>query len=491
MGYRPTEGALIPSSTPDPRRWKALWVIAVAQFLVIMDTSIIGVALPDIQAALGFSQADLSWVFNAYVVAFGGLLLLGGKLSDVFGPRRLFTAGFALLIAGSLLAGLADATGTEIAGRAVQGAAAALIAPAALTLLMVLFSHDPRELTKAMGLYGAAAPAGGTAGVFLGGVLTDALDWRWTLLINVPLALIVLAATPRLLPAGLTRRGRIDIAGAVLATGGLAAAVFAIVRANEVGWGAAQTLLVLGGGIAALAVFMVLQARRRDPLMPLSVFRIPNLGPANAVMALLGAAWIPMWFTANLWLQQVSGAGAFEAGAALLPMTILIMVVMVGVVGRLIARYGVKVPMVAGLGILTAGIALFATVPSDGGGYASSFLPASLVAALGMSLTFIPAMMAAIGAAPPEQGGLASGIVNTTYQVGSALGLAAITALSVAFGADQLGNPAELTDGFHAAFLGSAGIALVAGLIALAFVRAPRAASEPADTTPERELVRV
>jgi EmrB/QacA subfamily drug resistance transporter len=478
----------MPETTPDPRRWKALWIIAVAQFLVIMDTSIIGVALPDIQAALGFSQADLSWVFNAYVVAFGGLLLLGGKLSDVYGPRKLFSAGFALLAAGSLVAGLADTTGVEIAGRAIQGAAAALIAPAALTLLMVLFSHDPGELTKAMGLYGAAAPAGGTAGVFLGGVLTDGLDWRWTLLVNVPLAIAVLAATPRLLPAGPTRRGRIDLAGAVTATAGLAATVFAIVRANEAGWGSAETLLTLAGGVAALAAFVAIQARRRDPLMPLSVLRIPNLASANVVMALLGAAWIPMWFTANLWLQQVLGSGAFEAGAALLPMTVLIMIVMVGVVARLIARYGFKAPMVAGLLILTAGIALFATVPSGGGGYATAFLPASLIAALGMSLTFIPAMMAAIGAAPPEQGGLASGIVNTTYQVGSALGLAAITALSLAFGADQLGNPAELTDGFHAAFLGAAGIALAAGLIALATVRAPHAASEPAETAPEPEL---
>ena len=353
---------------------------------------------------------------------------------------------------------------------------------------MVLFSHDGRELTKAVGLYGAAAPAGGTAGVFLGGVLTDGLDWRWTLLINVPIAIAVLIAAPRLLPAGPSRRGRIDIAGAVTATAGLAATVFAIVRANEAGWGSAETLLTLGGGLLALAAFVTIQAKRRDPLMPLSVFRLPNLASANVVMALLGAAWIPMWFTANLWLQQVLGSGPFDAGAALLPMTILIMVIMVAVVARLIARYGVKVPMVAGLGILTAGIALFAAVPSDGGGYAGVFLPASLIAAIGMSLTFIPAMMAAIGAAPPEQGGLASGIVNTTYQVGSALGLAAITALSLSFGADQIGDPAKLTDGFHAAFLGAAGIALVAGAIALAFVRVPRAASEPVADVSEPEL---
>ena len=476
------------SATPDPRRWWALLVIATAQFLVIMDTSIIGVALPDIQQALGFSQADLSWVFNAYVIAFGGLLLLGGKLSDVFGARRMFSLGFVALIAGSVVAGVAETTTLEVVGRAVQGAAAALIAPAALTMVMVLFSHDPKELTKAMGLYGAAAPAGGTAGVFLGGVLTDALDWRWTLLINIPVALAVLAATPRLLPTGMTRRGRIDLAGAVTATAGLALGVFGIVRANEEGWGSTQTLLVLAGAVLLLGLFLALQARRREPLMPLSVFRIPNLAPANAVMALLGAAWIPMWFTANLWLQQVLGSGAFEAGAALLPMTVLIMVVMVGVVARVVERVGFKVPMVAGLFILAGGIALFATVPSDGGGYASTFLPASLVAALGMSLTFIPAMMAAIGAAPPEQGGLASGIVNTTYQVGSAIGLAAITALSISYGADQIGNPQELTEGFHAAFIGAGGIALLGGLVALTFIRSPKAAAEQPAEEPEHQL---
>ncbi|HWH44570.1 MAG TPA: MFS transporter [Thermoleophilaceae bacterium] len=462
------------TSTPDPRRWAALAVIAVAQFLVIMDTSIIGVALPDIQRALGFSQADLSWVFNAYVVAFGGLLLLGGKLSDVFGPRRMFSAGFVLLVAGSLVAGLAESAAVEVIGRALQGAAAAAIAPAALTLVIVLFSHDPKELTKALGLYGAAAPAGGTAGVFLGGVLTETLDWRWTLLVNVPIAIAVLVAAPRLLPAGVRRSGRIDIAGAVTATAGLALTVFGVVRGNEQGWGSAETLATVGGGIALLGVFAALQASRRDPLLPGSVFRIPNLTSANAVMAILGAAWIPMWFTANLWLQQVKGAGPFEAGAALLPMTVLIMVVMVAVVARVIERVGVKPPMVAGLVLLTAGIALFALVPSDGSGYAGAFLPASLVAALGMSLTFIPAMTAAIGAAPPEQGGLASGIVNTSYQVGSAIGLAAITAISVAYGADKVGDPAALTEGFRAGFLGAAGLAGLGAAVAAVLIRAPR-----------------
>lgn len=466
------------TATPDPRRWWALLVIAAAQFLLIVDTSIIGVALPDIQRELGFSQADLSWVFNAYVVAFGGLLLLGGKLADVLGARRVFSLGFALLVVGSLVAGLAGSAGVEVAGRAVQGVAAALIAPAAMIMVVVLFGHDPKELTKAMGLYGAAGPAGGTAGVFLGGVLTDGLDWRWTLLINVPVALAVLAATPRLLPAGATRRSRVDLAGAAIGTAGLALAVFGIVRANEEGWGATQTLLVLAGAVALLALFVGLQAARRDPLMPLRMWRLPNMAAANVVMVLLGAAWIPMWFTGNLWLQQVLGFGPLQAGAALLPMTVLVLVVIVGVVGRVVERFGLKPPMVLGLAVLTVGIALFATVPSDGGGYASTFLPASLVAALGMALTFIPAVLAAIGAAPPEHGGLSSGIVNTSYQVGSAVGLAAITALSIAFGGDQLGNPAELTDGFRAAFLGAAGVALVGSLVALAFIRTPQAVTE-------------
>ena len=464
------------ASSPYPKRWWALVVLAAAQFVVIMDTSIIGVALPDIQRALGFSQSNLSWVFNAYVITFGGLLLLGGKLSDVFGARRLFAAGFAMLIVGSLTAGLARSPGIEIVGRAVQGAAAALIAPAALTMVIVLFSRDPRELTKAMGLYGAAAPAGGTAGVFLGGVLTQGLDWRYTLLINVPLALAVLTATSRLLPGVESRRGRIDLAGAVTITGGLGLLVFGIVRANAVGWGASQTLLSISGGIALGGLFVAIQAARSEPLMPISILRVPNLAAANVVTALLGAAWIPMWFTANLWLQQVLGSSPFQAGAALLPMTVLILVVMVGVIERIVMRVGFKAPMVAGLLILAGGIALFATLPADGGGYLGSFLPASLVAALGMSLTFIPALMAAIGAAPPEQGGLASGLFNTTYQVGSALGLAALTALSISYGAGHAGNTGALTHGFHAAFIGGAAVAVIGSLAALALIRTPASA---------------
>src|SRR4051794_36547151 len=246
----PTSGAARPQGelqmqpAAHPRRWTALAVIALAQFMVIADTSIIGVALPDIRADLGFSPEDLSWVFNAYVIAFGGLLLLGGRLSDLFGAKRVFTAGWAVLAVGSLAAGLADSSGVEVAARAVQGAGSALIVPSALTLLMMLFGSNPKELMKAFAIYGAAAPAGGTAGVFLGGVITEWLTWEWVFFINIPVALLALAVTPRLMPSVPARRGSVDLVGATLATGGLTALVFAIVRAPEQGWGSAQTVLV-------------------------------------------------------------------------------------------------------------------------------------------------------------------------------------------------------------------------------------------------------
>jgi EmrB/QacA subfamily drug resistance transporter len=475
--------------TADPRRWAALAVIALAQFIVIMDTSIIGVALPEIQADLGFSPGELSWVFNAYVVAFGGLLLLGGRLADLLGARRVFLAGWTVLAAGSLAAGLAETTGVEIAARAAQGVGAALIAPSALTLLMMLFGHDPKELMKAFAVYGAAAPAGGTAGVFLGGVITEWISWPWVFYINIPIALAVLAVTPALMPAVAARRGQVDLAGALTATAGLAMTVFAIVRAPEQSWGSVETLLVLAGGLALLALFVAIQASIRAPLMRLSIFRTPNLAAANLAQFLLGAAWIPMWFFLNLYLQQVLGYGAFEGGAALLPMTAAIMLLMVVVAPRVVNRFGFKIPVVAGMLLLAAGMAVLSLVRADGT-FAVDVLPASLIAAAGMSLAFIPSLGTAISSARPEEGGLASGIVNTSYQVGSALGLAAMTALAASQGADRLADPGALTDGYSAAFIGAAGIAAAGAALAALLLRAPKAAAAPADTsTDDHELL--
>jgi EmrB/QacA subfamily drug resistance transporter len=469
-------------SAPTPgRRRLGLLVIATAQFMVIMDTSIIGVALPKMQADLGFSPEGLSWVFNAYVVAFGGLLLLGGRLSDLFGARRLFALGWAILLGGSVLAGAAGNAGWELAGRAVQGAGAALIAPAALTLLMMLFGSEPKELTKALALYGAAAPAGGTAGVFLGGVLTEYLSWPWVFYLNVPIAVAVLAITPSVMPAGGQRRGSVDLVGAVTVTAGLALAVYGIVRAPEAGWLASETVLAVGAAIVLLAAFVAIQARRRDPLMRLGIFRAPNLAAANTAQLLLGAAWIPMWFFLNLYLQQVLGYTAFPSGAALLPMTIVIMIGMIALAPRLIGRFGPKALTVAGMVLLAVGMGWLAFVRPDGTFWVD-VLPASIVAALGMSLAFIPSLGTALSAARPEEGGLASGIVNTSYQVGSALGLAAITALAAVNGADALGDPVTLTGGYSAAFIGAAVVALAGAVLAAATLRkAPTPAGEPAE----------
>ncbi|HET8766732.1 MAG TPA: MFS transporter [Pedococcus sp.] len=467
------------STTIASRRWKGLALIAAAQFMVIMDTSIIGVALPKMQADLGFSQENLSWVFNAYVVAFGGLLLLGGRLSDLLGARRVFTSGWLVLLAGSVVAGVAATPAVELAGRAVQGAGAALIAPSALTLLMMTFGSNPKELTKALALYGAAAPAGGTAGVFLGGVITEYLSWPWVFYLNIPIAVLVFVLTPAFLPAGGARSGSVDVLGALTVTGGLGAAVYAVVRAPEVGWSSVSTWVALGVAAALLVAFVLVQVSRREPLVRLGILRTPNLGAANLAQLLLGGAWIPMWFFLNLYLQQVLGYSAFPSGAALLPMTALIMLGMIALAPRAMAAFGPKAMVVTGMLLLAAGLGWLSLVRPDGSFWVD-VLPASLVAALGMSLAFIPSLGTAISSARPEEGGLASGIVNVSYQVGSALGLAAMTAIAAGAGAGQLGDVRALTDGFSAAFVGAAVIALVGAVAAAVTLRTPAPADQSA-----------
>ncbi|KZE92413.1 putative MFS-type transporter EfpA [Agromyces sp. NDB4Y10] len=472
------------TNAPAKRRWLGLALIAAAQFVVIMDTSIIGVALPDMQAELGFTPESLSWVFNAYVIAFGGLLLLGGRLSDLLGARKVFIAGWIVLALGSVLAGAASTVGVEIAGRAVQGAGAALIAPAALSLLMALFGGTA-DLPKAFAVYGAAAPIGGTAGVFLGGVLTEYASWPWVFYITVPIAVAVIALAPGALPRIAGQRGTVDILGAVTGTAGLAALVYGIVRAPEVGWASAETLIALGAGIVLLALFFVVQAKSRQPLLRLGIFRTPQLGAANLAQLLLGAAWVPMWFFLNLYLQQVLGAGSFAAGAALLPMTALIVLAMTTVAPRLLARFGAKSLIVAGFAFLAAGLVWLGFVRPDGN-YVVDVLPASLVAAFGMALAFVPSLGTAIGVARAEETGVASGLVNTSYQIGSAVGLAAVTALSsVVIGS---GTGAEsLTSGYSAAFIGAAVVAAVGGLIAVVTLRGAR----PSASVSEAELATV
>lgn len=476
-------------TAPNPLRWKALAVLSLAQFLIILDTSIVGVALPAIQEQFGFSQAGLQWIFNAYVIAFGALLLLGGKLSDVYGRYRLFVAGFAVLTGASILAGLAPAGEVLIASRALQGLGAALIAPSALSILMGLFTVEP-ERRRAMGFWGASAPAGGTAGVFLGGVISAWLDWPWIFLINVPVGVAVLALAYFVFPrdggdgggssrtgakggAGKRARGRIvDYPGAASITGALVVFVYALVTGNDAGWLSPQTLLLLAGGSLLSALFLAIEKRQAEPLIPLRIFGARNLLSANIVMALLGAAWIPAWFFLNLYLQQTLGYGPLESGLALLPMTVTIMALMVGATSKIAGRLGMKRSLVAGLALLAAGLVLFSRAPpaSEGGGFVTHVLPASVVAAAGMSLAYIPALTLAVAHARKEDAGVASGLVNTSYQVGSAVGLAAIVALAAVWTESLLGGgagiEAALNGGFRAAFVGAAAAAAAAGATA-------------------------
>jgi EmrB/QacA subfamily drug resistance transporter len=478
------------STQANPRRWKALALLSLAQFLIIMDTSIIGVALPAIQQQFSFSQSELQWIFSAYVIVFGALLLLGGRLSDIVGQRKIFVIGFAILTASSVLAGLAPNGTVLIAARALQGIGAALIAPSAMSILMNLFTV-PSERNKAMGFWGAAAPAGGTAGVFLGGIITAYVDWSWVFLINVPIAVAVLALTRTLIPQGTRRqKGRVDYLGAISITGALILLVYAIVTANDAGWTSLQTVSLLLTSAALLGAFTIIQKRSRVPLIPLRIFKTPNLLASNIVMALLGAAWIPMWFFLNLYLQQVQGYGAFESGLALLPMTAAIMAIMIGTSSRVVSRIGIKRSLVAGLGLLAVAMLMFATTPSTKGSFITHVLPASLIAAGGMSLAYIPALMSAVSHAKKEESGLASGIVNTSYQIGSALGLAIMVAIASAQTlTDQdsgIGSINALNNGFHLAFVTAAIVAAVAAIVTVVAIKKP---NTPGGKEKEEKLV--
>ena len=474
---------------PDPRRWKALALLSLAQFIVILDTSIIGVALPTIQQYFGFSQTDLQWIFNAYVIVFGALLLLGGRLSDILGQRKIFIIGFITLTIASVIAGLANSGVILIAARALQGLGAALIAPSALSMVMSLFGSNKLEMNKAMGIWGASAPAGGTAGVFLRGIITAWFDWPWVFLINVPVGLAVLALTPKLLPRAIKRKGSVDYLGAISVTSALVLLVYAIVTANDVGWMSMQTIFLMASVSVTVGAFLVIQRRKKEPLIPLNIFKTRNLLASNIVMALLGAAWIPMWFFLNLYIQQILGYGPMESGLVLLPMTVMIMVLMISYTPRLVNRFGLKKNMITGMALLAIAMVLFSVTPSAAAAsdnsnssignenliYMIYVLPASLVAALGMSLAYIPVLTAAVSNIRKEESGLGSGLVNTSYQIGSALGLAIMVAISSGhtetlqnIGIEQI---AALNRGFHLAFIGATVVSIIAAILILVSIK--------------------
>jgi EmrB/QacA subfamily drug resistance transporter len=459
---------IVLENTHARKKWLALAVLCTAQFMVIMDTSIIGVALPAIQNSLNYTPSELQWIFNAYVIVFGGLLLLGGRLSDLYGPKKIFMWGFGILTAASLLTGFAWSEFSMNVGRGMQGLGAALIAPSALTLLMTIFI-DPKELGKAFGFWGAAAAAGGSAGVFLGGLLTEYMSWRWTFFINVPLGLIVMAAGGSLLMKGNTQKSRIDYLGALLVTSAIIVFVYALVMVEKNTWTSSTTAILFAIALGLFSVFIFTQRNASAPLLPLSIFKVPNLTAGNIILFLLAGSWIPLWFYLNLYLQQTLEYSAFYSGVALLPMTIAIMILMVGVTGKLIAKYGYKRTLVAGLLILTASLFWFSLVPVNGD-FLTHVLGASLLGAIGMSLAYIPGTMASMSGAKPEEIGLASGLASTTYQIGSAVGLAIAVVLAISSTNDALvegvSNKEAVNYGFQTAFKVGALISGVSVIIA-------------------------
>ncbi len=465
----------MPDAPPkSDKKWLALVLLASAQFVVVLDASIVNVALPSIGRDLEFSQENLAWVVNAYTLVFGGFLLLGGRMADLLGRRRLFVGGLVLFGLASLLGGFAQTEGQLIAARAVQGLGAALISPAALSIVTTLFTEGA-ERNKALGVWGAVAGGGGAAGVLLGGVLTDALGWEWVLFVNTPIAFAAALLTPRLIAE--SRSGAetrtFDVAGAVSVTAGLSLLVYTLVDANDAGWGSGQTLGLLALTAALLAVFVVVETRSKAPLVPFGIFRLQTLRGANVVGLLIGMSLFSMFFFVSLYMQQVLGYGPLKAGFAYLPLALTI-IVAAGVASQLVTRLGFKPVLVTGLLLIASGLAWFSFV-SEGGTFLGDILFPSLLAAVGLGFAFVPVTIAAVTGVSNADAGLASGLINTSQQIGGALGLAVLSAIATNVTGEVRALPrpeqaAALNDGFQAAFLAGSGVALLGAVLAFTLI---------------------
>jgi EmrB/QacA subfamily drug resistance transporter len=470
----------------ERRRWLVLAVTVTAQFMVIVDVSVVNVALPAIQHDLHFSQHDLQWVITAYAILFGGTLLLGGRLADLLGRRRMFMTGVAVFTAGSLLSGLAWSAGALIATRALQGLGGALLVPAALSIIVTTF-REGHDRNRALGVMGAAAGSGGAVGVLLGGILTSDLSWSWIFFVNLPVGVAVLAVSPWLLResrAELTHR-HFDVAGAVSITAGMMLLVYAITRAGEHGWGSALTVGLLGAAAALIAAFVAIEARSPAPLLPLRIFRSRTISAANAASATVGAAAFGQFFLLALYLQQVLGYSAVRTGVAFIAITLTI-VLLSNVAQSLTTRVGARPVLSAGLLLTAAGGVLYARMPA-GGHYFWDVLPGLLITGVGLAFTFVPVTIAGLTGVQPAEAGVASGLLNTSRQIGGAIGLAGVTAIaSTATGhyaarhAMLASSPPALTHGFQTAFYALIGVALVGAAIAAVFVEPKPKAAERA-----------
>jgi EmrB/QacA subfamily drug resistance transporter len=474
--------------TLDSRtRWIALYVLCLGDLMIVLDGTIVNVALPSIRDDLGFSQTSLAWVVNAYLLTFGGFLLLGGRLGDLFGHRRLFLAGISLFTVASLGCGLANSQNLLVAARAVQGVGGAIVSAVALSLLMTLFTEQA-DRAKAMGVFGFVLSGGGVLGVLLGGVLTDALNWHWIFLVNLPVGVAVYFLSLRLLPSagGHAASGRLDIAGAVSVTASLMLAVYAIVKGNEVGWATTQTLGLLAAAVALLAVFIAIEARVSSPLMPLGLFRNRSVSTANVIGVLMAAGMFAYFFFSALYLQQVLGYSPLEVGLAYLPGTIIWGASSLLLSDRLVMRYGIKPPLIVGMSLMAVALLLLARTPVDGN-YFVDVLAATIAIGIGAGIAFNPILLAAMSGVQPGQAGLASGVVNTAFMMGGALGLAALASIA-ASRTDSLTSgvaaSGALNSGYHLAFLVGAIFIAAAVAVAAGLLRAEPAPVHQGDGVP-------
>ena len=462
----------------EQRRWFALALLCAVQFMVVLDIAIVNVALPSIQIDLGFSQDNLQWVISAYALIFGGFLLLGGRAADLLGRRRVFIGGVIVFTLGSLLCGLAWDEASLIGARAIQGLGAAVISPAALSILMTTF-REGRERNIALGAWGAVGGFGAAAGVLLGGVLTDALSWEWIFFVNIPVGLAALAFAPVLLGESRnTLAKRFDVVGAVLVTAGLSLLVYAITEASDFGWTSWETIALFAGSVGLLGAFAIWERRVVDPLMPFSIFRIRTLAGSNTAGFLMGTMLFSMFLLLTLYMQQVLGYSPMKTGVAYLACAGTA-IIWANVAAALVTRVGIKPIMVSGMALMAVGIALFTQI-SPGGSYVADLLPGLLLIGIGMPFAFVAISIGALAGVPDQQAGLASGINNTALQIGGALGVAALSAIAISRTEDLVGagtpQPTALTEGFQAALWAGVGVAVLGLVASIALVKDERGA---------------
>jgi EmrB/QacA subfamily drug resistance transporter len=451
------------------QRWLALYILCLGVLMIVLDTTIVNVALPSIREDLRFTETSLVWVVNAYLLTFGGFLLLGGRLGDLYGHRRIFLLGLAVFTLASAACGLATTQGVLIAARAVQGLGGAVVSAVALSLIMNVFT-EPGERARAMGIYGFVCSGGGSIGVLLGGLLTSSLSWHWIFLVNLPIGVAVYAMCRALLPAGrgMADAPRLDVAGAITVTASLMFAVYAVINGNEVGWTSTTTLWKLGAAVVLLAAFLVIESRVRAPLMPMSLFRLRSVSTANVVAVLWAAGMFAWFFISALYLQLVLGLGPMQVGLAFLPANVIMAICSLGISAKLVMRFGIRGPLAIGLLLAAAGLLLFARAPAMGNVWID-VVPAMSLLGIGAGIAFNPLLLAAMNDVPASDSGLASGMVNTSFMMGGALGLAVLASLAAAQTqrAAALGAAASeaLNAGYHLAFAVGAGFAILAALI--------------------------